>query len=46
MKNVELTDLIDRLEHGERVTLEEIADAVDGLLGPELDQPVVFGGCH
>jgi hypothetical protein len=46
MKNVELTDLIERLEHGERVTLEEIEDAVDGLLGPELDQPVAFAGCH
>lgn len=46
MKNVELTDLIGRLEHGQRVTLEEIEDAVDGLLGPELGyQSVVFPGC-
>lgn len=46
MKKVELTDLIRRLEHGQRVTLEEIEDAVDGLLGPELGyQSVVFPGC-
>src|SRR5579862_5373665 len=34
MKNVELKDLIRRLEQGERVTLEEIRDAIDGLLNP------------
>jgi hypothetical protein len=47
MKNVELTDLIERLKHGEHVTLEEIENAVDGLLDPELNyQPVAFAGCH
>ncbi len=33
MKNVELRGLIQRLENGERVTVDEIYDAVDGLLG-------------
>jgi hypothetical protein len=47
MKNVELTYLIERLKHGEHVTLEEIENAVDGLLGSELNyQPVAFAGCH
>lgn len=46
MKNVELKELIDRLEHGERVTLEEVLDAVDGLLAPQTSyQPVAFARC-
>jgi hypothetical protein len=46
MKNVELNNLIGRLEHGQRVTLKEIVDAVDGLLGQQTEyQPVALGGC-
>ncbi len=46
MKNVELRELIDRLERGERVTLEEMIDAIDGLLAPQTNyRPVAFARC-
>ncbi|GEM_PF-5286146 len=46
MKNVELQDLINRLKRGEQVALEEIIDAVDGLLRPESSyESVAFARC-
>jgi hypothetical protein len=46
MKNVELEDLIERLENGDRLTSREVEDAVDGLLGPQLGfQSVAFSSC-
>ncbi len=47
MKNVELRELIDRLEHGGQVTLQEIVDAVDGLLRPRNSyESVAYARCE
>jgi|SRR5579884_2897627 len=47
MKNVELKELIQRIEHGQPVTFQEIVDAVDGLLAPESTyRPGAFAGCQ
>jgi hypothetical protein len=47
MKNVELKNLVDRLEHGEQVRLQEIVDAVDGLLRPQSSyESAAFARCQ
>jgi hypothetical protein len=46
MKNVELSQLIERLQNGQSVTVQEIEEGVDGLLGPQFGYAsIAFDGC-
>jgi hypothetical protein len=42
MKNLEISKLIRRLDHDQRLTVEVVYSAVDGLLGELGYRPVLF----